>query len=274
MPAVTSTSPTSSSESARLIVTHWLGQVSTPDGRASAGWLFTSRRGGVSSAPFDEWNLGAYVGDAEESVANNRRIVGEVAGLSDIVFMRQCHSADVAVVTDASVAEVVDVDALVTSSPDLGVAALSADCVPVALVDAEAGVVAAVHSGWQGMVSDVVGAAVARMESLGATRSNLRVALGPAICGRCYPVPPDRAARAAEAWPASAAVSADGQPAIDVRAGLVQRLDELGITAELVGGCTAEDPHLFSYRRDQLTGRQGVAVWWREHHGRPATANS
>lgn len=244
-------------------MTHWQGHVRARDGRASAGWLFTSRVGGFSQPPFDDWNLGAYVGDEVDAVRRNRELVAQRAGLRDVVFMKQCHSADVAVVADASVAEVIDVDALVTTTAGLGVAALSADCVPVALVDAEAGVVAAVHSGWQGMVSDVVGAAIAEMESLGATRANLRAALGPAICGPCYPVPPERAAQAAAAWPASAAVSADGQPAIDVRAGLVQRLTELGVPTELVGGCTAEDPHLFSYRRDHETGRQGVVVWWR-----------
>lgn len=245
-------------------MTYWQGHVSASDSRASAGWLFTSRRGGVSQDPFDDWNLGAYVGDVDDDVRRNRELVGQRAGLTEVVFMKQCHSADVAVVSDAAVAEIVDVDALVTTTPGLGVAALSADCVPVALVDADAGVVAAVHSGWQGMVSDVVGAAIGRMESLGATRGNIRAALGPAICGRCYPVPPERAAQAAAAWPAAAAVAADGQPAIDVRAGLLQRLEELGITAELVGGCTAEDPHLYSYRRDQRTGRQGVVVWWQQ----------
>lgn len=243
-------------------MTHWLGSVSSSDGHHVAGWLFTSRRGGISAPPFDDWNLGAYVGDAEEAVTHNRHLVGARAGLAEVVFMKQCHSAKVALVADADVPEIAEVDALVTTTPDLGVAALSADCVPVALVDVEAGVVAAVHSGWQGMVSDVVGAAVTRMEELGATRANLRAALGPAICGSCYPVPPDRAEQAARAWPASAAVAPDGQPAIDVRAGLLERLAALGVAAELVGGCTAEDPHLFSYRRDQRTGRQGVVVWW------------
>jgi copper oxidase (laccase) domain-containing protein len=52
----------------------------------------------------------------------------------------------------------------------------------------------------------------------------------------------------------------DGQPALDLRAGLVARLAELGIASRLVGGCTAEDPGLYSHRRDGRTGRQGGAV--------------
>lgn len=243
-------------------MTYWLGKVEDSAGTAQAGWLFSSRRGGFSQAPFDQWNLGAYVGDAPEAVGRNRSRMAALAGLSDIVVMKQCHSANVAVIDDASVAEVAEVDGLVTTSPGLGLVAMSADCVPVALVAVEAKVVAAVHSGWQGMVSDVVGEAVGQMQELGATTSGIRAILGPAICGPCYPVPPERAAEAAAAWSASAALAPDGQPAIDVRAGLQQRLSQLGVHSELVGGCTAEDQHLFSYRRDRQTGRQGVVVWW------------
>ena len=33
-----------------------------------------------------------------------------------------------------------------------------------------------------------------------------------------------------------------------------------GRSSTLIGGCTAEDPGLYSHRRDGLTGRQGGAV--------------
>lgn len=247
-------------------MTYWSAQVSDPSSTRQAGWVFSSRFGGVSQAPFDDWNLAFHVGDTAEAVNGNRAALAAAAGLSAdrLVFMRQCHSAAVSTVTGSSDREIVDVDGLVTTEPGLGVAALSADCVPVALVDPVAGVVSAVHSGWQGMVSDVVGVAINAMIDAGAQPQNMRVALGPAICGRHYPVPLERAEEAAAACPASRATAADGQPAIDVRAGLRERLARLGIAAEYVGGCTAEDPQLFSYRRDGLTGRQGVAVWWRE----------
>jgi copper oxidase (laccase) domain-containing protein len=81
-------------------------------------------------------------------------------------------------------------------------------------------------------------------------------------------VPPERAQQVADAWPGAVATAAvvacpDGQPGIDVRQGVVARLLALGMAREsitLVGGCTVEDPDLFSYRRDGVTGRQGVAV--------------
>jgi len=244
---------------------YWRGSIALAEATSShqGHWLFTSRFGGVSDAPFDDWNLAAHVGDDGAAVLTNRRRVAELAGVNveDVVFMRQCHSADVEVV-ESGVGEVQSVDGLVTATPDLVVVALSADCVPVSIVDVQAGVVAAVHSGWQGMVAGVVDTALVAMQDLGAARERIRVSLGPAICGPCYPVPPERARIAAQAAPASAATSPDGQPAIDVRAGLAAQLRAAGIVVEYVGGCTAEDPQLFSYRRDGETGRQGVAVWW------------
>jgi polyphenol oxidase len=247
-------------------MTFWSALVNDPGGTRSCGWVFSSRFGGFSAPPFNDWNLAFHVGDDEEAVRANRARLAEVAGLGSdhLVFMRQCHSADIAVITEVPPLDIVDVDGLVTTQAGIGLAALSADCVPVALLDPVAGVVGAVHSGWQGMVSDVVGAAVRAMMAAGADPVNMRVALGPAICGRHYPVPSERAEEAADAWSDSLASADDGQPAIDVRAGLRQRLAEFGISAEFVGGCTAEDTHLFSYRRDGLTGRQGVAVWLRE----------
>ncbi|MDQ1304405.1 MAG: purine-nucleoside/S-methyl-5-thioadenosine phosphorylase / adenosine deaminase [Actinomycetota bacterium] len=226
-------------------------------------WLMTSRRGGVGRSPFDDWNLAGHVGDDPQTVSANRAVIADLAGLapSAVVMMRQCHSAEVAVVQAADGQEIVGVDALVTARPDIVLVALAADCVPVALADPEAGVIGAVHSGWQGMVSGVTQAAIRAMVDLGAEPGRIRAVLGPAICGPCYPVPPERVAAAAAVAPASAAIAPDGQPGIDVRAGLEVLLADLGVQVECVGGCTAESPELFSYRRDGLTGRQGAAVW-------------
>jgi copper oxidase (laccase) domain-containing protein len=55
----------------------------------------------------------------------------------------------------------------------------------------------------------------------------------------------------------------DGQPGIDVREGVRARLRDLGVEARRIrtaGGCTVEDPDLFSFRRDGVTGRQGIGL--------------
>jgi copper oxidase (laccase) domain-containing protein len=95
-----------------------------------------------------------------------------------------------------------------------------------------------------------------------------RVVIGPSVCGSCYPVPPERAAQVVERCSATVSDAAlahcpDGQPGSDVAAGVIARLGERGVAADLViraGGCTVEDPALFSHRRDGVTGRQGVVI--------------
>jgi polyphenol oxidase len=236
-----------------------------PGGRP-ARWAATGRSGGVSRVPYDSLNLAGYVGDDPEAVAANRRLLAVDLGAraADLCVMDSVHGADLAVVDGGGV--VPGVDALLTTTAGVVVVALGADCVPVALIGDDGRTVAAVHCGWRGLVADVVAVAVEAMRDHGA---NVRAAiLGPAVCGQCYPVPPERAAEVRAARSAAVAASAlvttaDGQPGIDVRAGLEARLRELAVDARSISrvlGCTVEDAGLFSYRRDGVTGRQGIAV--------------
>ena len=196
---------------------------------------------------------------------NRRRLAGALGLPGDrLVVMDSVHGAELAVVTRPGV--VPGVDALLTQEPDLAIVALGADCVPIVLIGDDDRTVAVAHCGWRGLVADVLGAVVAAMAGHGSGVE--RVILGPAVCGRCYPVPPERAAEVADAWPgpvsrAALVTCADGQPGIDVRRGAAARLADLGVERDAIsfaGGCTVEDPGLFSYRRDGVTGRQGVAA--------------
>jgi YfiH family protein len=236
-----------------------------PGGRPTR-WAATGRRGGVSAAPFDSLNLAGHVGDDPASVAANRESAVSALGLAPASFalLEPVHGADVVQVDSPGVAS--GVDGLVTTRAGLALIALGADCVPIALIGSAGRAVGVVHCGWHGLVVDVVGAAVSAMRDLDVSIG--AIVLGPAVCGACYPVPAERAEEVSSRT--SAAVStaalertADGQPGIDVRAGVRARLQELGIPLEVVssvGGCTVEDPTLFSFRRDGRTGRQGMVA--------------
>ena len=109
------------------------------------------------------------------------------------------------------------------------------------------------------MTAGVVPATVARMRELGAT--TISAAVGPSVCGRCYEVPAQMRAAAAAISPVSATVTWQGTPAIDVAAGVVDQLSREGVEVTWVPGCTRESDDLYSYRRDQRTGRfAGVVV--------------
>lgn len=227
--------------------------------------VVTTRAGGSSQPPFDSFNLGDHVGDDPAAVAANRRRLAEQLGLADqqIAWMEQVHGRKVTVVDGTQDNPAEATDALITTQPDTALVALVADCVPVLLGDAEAGVVAAVHAGRVGARIGVVPAALAAMQSAGAEPHRVEALLGPAVCGRCYDVPKEMADDVEAHLPGSACRSHQGRPALDLRAGLWRQLAGLGVGRIGVDPrCTVEDETLFSHRRLQPTGRIAAITWF------------
>ncbi len=130
----------------------------------------TTRSGGVSAPPYDTFNLGDHVGDDPAAVAANRRRLAAAIGLPDdhVVWMNQVHGVHVETVDAPRAEPFDDTDALVTSTPRLALAVITADCVPVLLADARAGVVGAVHAGRVGAADGVVLRTVEAMLAAGA----------------------------------------------------------------------------------------------------------
>lgn len=224
----------------------------------------TTRAGGVSAPPFDTFNLGDHVGDDPEAVAANRARLGTALGLGQagVVWMNQVHG-DHVVVVDGPAEQAVDkTDALVTAAPRLALAVVTADCVPVLLGDARAGVVGAVHAGRVGARNGVVVRAVEAMLGLGSRVEDISVLLGPAVSGPNYEVPEEMAADVEASLPGSRTTSSRGTPALDLRAGIARQLTALGVTAvDVDPRCTVDDRNLFSHRRDAPTGRLASLVW-------------
>ncbi|QRP61384.1 peptidoglycan editing factor PgeF [Corynebacterium minutissimum] len=227
--------------------------------------VFTSRAGGASSSPYDSFNLGDHVGDDPAAVAANRARLLRATGLDDIVWMEQLHTNTVTTVgaERRGMTEPVEAtDALVTTEKRLGLGVLVADCTPVLLVDVPAGVIAAVHAGRLGARNGIIRNTVNAMMVLGATPSTMQVLMGPAASGRNYEVPEEMARDVEKHLPGSLTRTAKGTWGVDVRAGLVRQLMELGITAiESDPRCTIEDQDFFSYRREGVTGRQAGVIW-------------
>ena len=210
----------------------------------------TDRSAGVSTGRYSGLNLGAHVDDTPDAVIENRRLLTERLG-RPVVYMDQCHGAEVAVV-DGVPDLPPSCDAVVTRSTEVALAVLVADCVPV-LLSGSGGVVAAVHAGRPGLVAGVVPRTLEAMRDLGA--GEVDAVVGPSVCGRCYEVPDEMRATAAAVQPVSATVSWTGTAAIDVAAGVVAQLRVGGVEVRWVPGCTRERDDLYSYRRDGPTGR-------------------
>ena len=168
---------------------------------SGADAVVTARTGGVSSGPYESLNLSFSVGDDPGCVLENRHRLATAFGadLGDFVFARQVHGDRARVVTESGrgsgafrLDDAIDgIDALVTASPEVVLAILTADCVPIVLHDPVAGVLACVHAGWRGTVAGVTAAAVAAMQDLGSRPSAIVAGIGPAIAANRYQVGPD-----------------------------------------------------------------------------------
>jgi YfiH family protein len=179
----------------------------------------------------------------------------------ELVLPRQRHGTRVA---DAVAAESPEADAVVTRRRGLLVGVVTADCVPVLLVDHRRQVAAAVHAGWRGMAAGVLEAAIARLSD---SRPILEAVIGPAIGGCCYEVGPEvleafraRTGRATdEAWTRRAA-----RHHVDLRTAARLLLSAAGVRSiTTLGPCTACDTGYHSYRREGgRTGRQLSFVGW------------
>ena len=226
--------------------------------------MTTTRAGGVSKPPFDTFNLGDHVGDDPAAVAANRNRLGRAIGLGPdrVVWMNQVHGDRVEVVDEPRDGAFDDTDALVTRTPRLALAVVTADCVPVLLADARAGVAAAVHAGRVGAARGVVVRTVEAMRKLGAQPGDISALLGPAVSGRNYEVPAALADEVEAALPGSRTTTAAGTPGLDLRAGIAYQLRGLGVTSiDIDPRCTVADRALFSHRRDAPTGRLASLVW-------------
>ncbi len=150
---------------------------------------FLGRRGGVSRGPYQSLNLSHFCGDDPADVdANWRRLQSCFPG-TPFVLVNQVHGNAIHVVSDRDAAMADSnarpaADGIVTAARGVILGILTADCVPVLLVDRAAGVVGALHAGWRGVIAGIAHKGVRAMTSLGARPDRIEAAMGPAI-GRC-----------------------------------------------------------------------------------------
>ncbi|AWD21702.1 peptidoglycan editing factor PgeF [Fuscovulum blasticum] len=216
---------------------------------------FFTRKGGASSGVYAGLNCGTGSGDQAEIVAINRARVAEAMGvpLSALATVHQIHSADVVTVT-GPLALRPEADALVTATPGLALAVLTADCQPVLFADAKSGVIGAAHAGWRGARDGVLEATVAAMESLGAQRADIAAVIGPTISQAAYEVGTEFLENFLDDDPENARFFANGEGGrylFDLPSYGLHRLRAAGVGhAEWTRHCTYRDPDRFySYRR-------------------------
>ena len=217
---------------------------------------FFTRKGGASSGVYAGLNCGRASADQLDAVALNRSRAALALDVAPdrLVSLHQVHSSTVVTVTEADDLAALrsrEADALVTARPDIALAVLTADCLPVLLVDRQAGIVGAAHAGWKGTLAGVLEATVAAMRTLGA--SDISAVVGPAISQRAYEVGDELMDQFLADDPDNDrffATGPNGRPMFDLPGLGVARLRAAGVDAEWLRHCTYSDRDLFfSFRR-------------------------
>lgn len=218
-------------------------------------------------------NKPRFTGDQEAEYLPYRKELASSGEwrIDQFVFPRQTHSSHIEVVSSGrELPAIPDTDALITNEPGLFVCVQTADCVPVLLYDPEKNVVAAVHAGWRGTVSKIVGKTVEEMVArYNCNRVKLVAGIGPSIHMHVYEVGPEVVKAVTDNFSNASALLKpslnEGHAYFDLWEANKTLLLEAGLpeeNIEVMGLCSYEHANwFFSARRDGAdTGRMVSAI--------------
>jgi len=235
-------------------------EILTADSLSPLRHGFFTRKGGASSGVFQGLNCGPGSSDQSEIVAINRARVASAMEVptENLLTVHQVHSADV-VTVDGPLDARPRADAMVTATPGIALAVLTADCQPVLFADLRAGVIGAAHAGWRGALDGVLEATLDAMERLGARREDIHAVIGPSISQSAYEVGQEFLERFIDEDPDNQRffINGDGDKYLfDLTGYGLHRLRQAGIAnAEWTRHCTYTDAaRFYSYRRTTHAG--------------------
>lgn len=222
---------------------------------------FLGRAGGVSTGVVAGLQVGLNAGDDDAAVLENRRRAVEAAcPAAQLVTVKQVHSPD-AVAADAPWEQDSrpEADAIVTATPGLALAIVTADCAPVLMADKVAGVIGAAHAGWRGAFDGVLENTITQMEALGADRARIHAAIGPCIALPSYEVDEGFRNRFLQQDTENRSFFKDGKPGhwqFDLAAYAANRLRKAGVAdVDCLGLDTyPNEARFYSHRRSVHRG--------------------
>ncbi|MDN3653954.1 peptidoglycan editing factor PgeF [Thalassotalea ponticola] len=229
----------------------------------------TTRQGGYSAAPFASLNMGAHVGDCADRVDRNRRVLCQHVNNKPVQWLEQVHGNCVVKIDNVTPDPIV-ADAAYSQNRNVALAILTADCLPILLIDKHGSEIAAIHGGWRPLATGIV---KNTLEYFSCSPSDIYAWLGPCIGPQHFEVGVDVVS-------AFESVVTDSQrffiaksitdktplgPAkflANLAAIARQQLRDLGVRHIYDDNhCTVTNAdQFFSYRRDKQTGRMASCI--------------
>ena len=232
---------------------------------ANLGWIqhaFLTRQGGESLPPYDSLNLSDKNGDQKEFVSKNENIIVKAFGFDPgrLVFVDQMHQDQILLLEKpiTTLPSILEYDALITNSPNAFLGILTADCLPIFVVDQKRKAIAAIHAGRQGTTLHITAKVLKKMkEEFGCSLKDFAITLGPSIGPCCYEI--DEKVFHPE-WEPYSTLRGVGKWMVDLAQVNIAQMKREGITEEQISSiplCThCHSDLFFSYRKEGRTGRQ------------------
>jgi len=179
--------------------------------------------------------------------------------LNSLTFLRQTHSTQGYRLEEQEIAPTFaqEGDYLITSTSGSGLGIMTADCLPIIMIDHKNHRLAAIHAGWRGSVA---GIAVKAMKQLTDNPTDLEIFFGPSARACCYQVDAPFLDNIPEFFKDKTIFQHNGTYYFDLPLFNALLLQQAGITQPIntsYNFCTMCDHRFFSHRRQAgAAGRQ------------------
>jgi polyphenol oxidase len=214
---------------------------------------------------FDHFNLGLHVADNAAKVLENRQaLLPYLPQYAAIQWLEQVHGNHV--ITVENIISPIQADAVITRTPKLALAIMTADCLPILLSNKQGTEIAAIHAGWRSLASGIIIETLSNMHS---NNHDIFAWLGPCIRQKSFEVGVEvkKQFEQVNSQFSSAFIEnlQSQQPnkwLADLQKIARLQLTELGVNHCSVNShCTfAENERYYSYRKEQKTGRMASII--------------
>ncbi|KAA0914375.1 polyphenol oxidase family protein [Psychrobacter sp. ANT_WB68] len=240
-------------------------------------------------ASYGALNLGLHVNDDAKKVLNNRmRLLTAIneqlaakqcLSIERLHWVNQVHGNHIHDIDKTALSmEPMAADAMVSRQSGLGLAIMTADCVPIVLYQPTTGQIAAIHAGWQGLACGVIKATSECFESTGP----IKAWIGVCISQENYEVGTQVRDKLLAGCIENQTLSRQHLESFEERYVLASEADKIKLNLPQLAAdqlnaagiivnnqsaipCSYADPHYYSYRRQThlqqpATGRMALVI--------------
>jgi YfiH family protein len=217
-----------------------------------------------------EFTLSYSSSPDREEIRQNRHRIAAALGItgSRLFFPSQVHKTRIVqVAEDTPVAELMETDALITNKRGIGLAVMSADCVPIILYDKQNQAIGAIHSGWRGTVARILEKTLHEMQRVYGTQgADIIAGIGPSVCQDSYEVGEEVVQAVDHAFGKDQGLmipQPEGKAKLDLWKANALQLLAFGVPAtriEVSNLCTVKNNNYFFSARRQDAGRFAAGI--------------